>query len=233
MKLFRLTLLTVLFYSANHCYAKTNNPLHAAIYQTATEYIAQNIAIDADYELTFNALDPRLRLDECETSLEAFTINGKPITSGRNSIGIRCNSDHGWTIFTSAKIKTFENILVLAKPIRRGGLFTLEHVVTQKRDTAKLRNGYIKNFASIANKQATRNLAAGAILNLSNATEPLLVKRGDKIMIRAAAKNYDIQMQGLALMSGHKGQSIRVKNESSGRIVAAKVIESGLVTVNF
>lgn len=38
-------------------------------------------------------------------------------------------------------------------------------------------------------------------------------------------------MNGVAMMDGIKGQSIRIKNENSGRIINATVIEPGLVSV--
>jgi flagellar basal body P-ring formation protein FlgA len=38
-------------------------------------------------------------------------------------------------------------------------------------------------------------------------------------------------MNGVAMMDGTKDQLIRIKNENSGRIISATVIEAGLVSV--
>jgi flagellar basal body P-ring formation protein FlgA len=38
-------------------------------------------------------------------------------------------------------------------------------------------------------------------------------------------------MSGIAMMDGIKGQVIKVKNESSGRIISGTVLESGVVLV--
>jgi len=40
-------------------------------------------------------------------------------------------------------------------------------------------------------------------------------------------------MNGVAMMDGTKGQLISVKNQNSGRIINATVIEPGLVSVNY
>jgi flagellar basal body P-ring formation protein FlgA len=61
--------------------------------------------------------------------------------------------------------------------------------------------------------------------------EPRLIKRGDKIIISTMQPAFSIRMNGIAMMDGTKGQLIRVKNENSGRIISATVIEPGLVSI--
>ena len=74
-------------------------------------------------------------------------------------------------------------------------------------------------------------MQAGAILDLRSFIEPFLVKRGEKITISAVQPAFTIRMNGVAMMNGTKGQRIRIKNENSGRIISATVVEAGVVSV--
>lgn len=58
-----------------------------------------------------------------------------------------------------------------------------------------------------------------------------MVKRKDKVTISSAQPGFAIQMSGIAMTDGVKGQLIKVKNENSGRIISATVIEPGQVLV--
>ena len=42
---------------------------------------------------------------------------------------------------------------------------------------------------------------------------------------------FNIDMKGIAMIDGRKNQRINVKNESSGRMINATVIEAGRVSV--
>ena len=106
-----------------------------------------------------------------------------------------------------------------------------QHLAVEKRDVSKLRGDFITQPEQVENKQAAHNTPAGAILGSRSFVEPRLIKRGDKIIITSMQPAFAIRMNGVAMMDGIKGQSIRIKNENSGRIINATVIEPGLVSV--
>lgn len=80
------------------------------------------------------------------------------------------------------------------------------------------------------NKQAAHNLLQDAILNEHDVALAIIIKRGDTVTITSASTGLSIQMQGKALMDGTQGQSIRVKNTTSGRTISATVTKPGVVT---
>jgi flagella basal body P-ring formation protein FlgA len=203
---------------------------HEAIYKAVKEYIDQHIAFE-DYETSITLLDSQLKLPDCLETLELFTTNDV-IKPGRNSIGVRCNATDKWSIFTSVAIKTYQSVLVLLQPLQRGETITPQHLSLERRDVSSLRGDFISNIEQIQNKQAIRPMQSGTVLSMRNITEPKLVKRGDKITISSVVPDFAIRMNGLAMMDGVKGQSIKIKNQSSGRIINATVIEPGLVSVN-
>lgn len=222
--------LAFVFFTTAH--AEQGSQSHESIGEAVKTYIAQNINLQGDYEVTLVPLDSRLNLPQCAEPLEAFTTNAV-IKAGRSTIGVRCNAEKKWSIFTSAIIKTYRMVAVLMQPIQRGEIITQQHLAIEKRDVSNLREDFVTQIDQAENKQVTRQLNTGAILSLSNLVEPKLIKRGDKIVISTTRSDFSIRMSGIAMMDGTKGQLIQVKNQNSGRIISATVVEPGLVSVNY
>ena len=212
------------------CHAEEKFQSLDSIYEFVKETIARNINPSTEYEVSVLPLDSQLKLPECTKPLEVFRATDL-IKAGRASIGVRCNAEKKWSIFTSAVIKVYEAVIVLSRPVQRGEIITKEHLAIEKRDVSKLRGDFVTQTEQIENKQAARQIPAGAILGLRSFIEPMAIKRGDKIIISSIQTDFAIRMSGVAMMDGTKGQFIRIKNENSGRIISATVIEPGLVSV--
>lgn len=205
---------------------------HESIAEAVKAYIAQNINLPGEYEASLIPLDERLSLPQCAEALDVFTTTDL-IKAGRTTIGVRCNSGKKWSIFTSAVIKTYQMVVVLAQPIQRGGIITRPHLTIEKREVTHLREDFATQIEQIENKQATRQLDAGTIISLKTLAEPKLIKRGDNVVISTTKADFSIRMSGVAMMDGTQGQLIKVKNQNSGRIINATVIEPGLVSVDY
>lgn len=222
--------LAFVFFSMAH--AEQGSQSHESIAEAVKGYIAQHINLSGEYEVTLTPLDSRLNLPQCAKPLEAFTTIAL-IKAGRMTIGVRCNAEKKWSIFTSAIIKTYQMVVVLSQPIRRGEIITRQHLAIEKREVSNLREDFVTQPEQVENKQSSRQFDTGTIVSLRNLVEPKLIKRGDKIIISTTKPDFSIRMSGIAMMDGTKGQLIRVKNQNSGRIINATVIEPGLVSVNY
>ncbi|MDO9423186.1 MAG: flagellar basal body P-ring formation chaperone FlgA [Methylobacter sp.] len=222
-------ILTFIFFAPAH--AEQGSQSHESIDEVVKSYIAQNINLPGEYEVSLIPLDSRLNLPQCIDPLEAYTTNNL-IKAGRTTIGVRCNTGKKWSIFTSAIIKVYQMVVVLSHPVQRGEIITRQHLSIEKREVSNLREDFATQLEQVENKQVTRQLNTGTILSLQNLAEPKLIKRGDKVIISTTKPDFSIKMSGVAMMDGTKGQRIRIKNQNSGRIINATVIEPGLVSVN-
>jgi flagella basal body P-ring formation protein FlgA len=225
-------ILALAFITFATAYAEQGSQLHESIAEAIKGFIDQNINLSGEYEVSLTPLDSRLILPQCAEPLEAFTTNGL-IKAGRITIGVRCNTEKKWSIFTSAIIKTYQMVVVSTQPVQRGEIFTRQHLAIEKREVSNLREDFATQIEQIENKQATRQLNTGTIISPRNIVEPKLIKRGDKVVISTTKPDFSIRMSGVAMMDGAKGQLIKVKNQNSGRIINATVIEPGLVSVNY
>jgi flagella basal body P-ring formation protein FlgA len=227
--LFICLLLLLLSNSASSAEPAVQSP--QAITAAVTDFITSTMSLPGEFEIQLMPIDAQLKLPECQEPLEIFSpIN--VLKAGRNSIGVRCNGEKKWQIYTTALVKVYQEVLVLAEPIQRGEIVTPQHVISEKRDVSTLHDDFVSQFEKIDHKQATRQLSVGTILSLRYFSEPKLIKRGDKVVITSNREMFTIKMDGLAMMDGVKGQRIRIKNISSNRIINATVLDGGLVNVN-
>jgi flagella basal body P-ring formation protein FlgA len=204
----------------------------ASIQEATRHYIASNLAKSTNYKLTLRQIDSRLKLPLCNKPLTLFTHKAS-LKAGRNSIGVKCNSNKKWTIYTTAIINIYKDVIVLSQPVKRGEIFTKNILQVQQKEVSSLRSGFFTNTKNIINKQSSRNLTLGAVITRANVKEPKLIKRGEKVTINISSPNLDISAVGIALMDGIKNQNIRIKNINSKQIVQAKVVKQGQVVVNF
>jgi len=224
-----LALAFILFTTAH---AEQSSQSLESIAEAVKYYVEQNINLPGEYEMSLTPLDSRLSLPQCAEPLAVFTTTDL-IKAGRTTIGVRCNAEKKWSIFTSVIIKTYQMVVVLSQPVQRGEIITRQHLAIEKREVSTLRENFVTQLEQIENKQAMRQLSTGTILSLRYIVEPKLIKRGDKVVISTTKPDFSIRMSGIAMMDGTKEQLISVKNQNSGRLINATVIEPGLVSVNY
>jgi len=101
-------------------------------------------ALDAEgkYELEQQPLDSHLQLPQCDEDLQAFSQTGE-LKAGRMTIGVRCKGSKKWQIYSLVSIKSYKNVLVLSKPLRRGEMIHAEDLVSENREVGGLSHGYI------------------------------------------------------------------------------------------
>ncbi len=201
-----------------------------SIYGFVKETIDTSMSANGDFEINVLPLDTQLKLRECTKPLEAVRTNNL-IKAGRVSIGVHCSGEKKWSIFVSAIIKVYEPVIVLTRPVQRGEIIARQDLNIERRDVSGARGDFVTQFEQIENKAAARNLSSGAILGMKSVLVPPLIKRKDKVIISSGETGVSVQMSGTALMDGTKGQVIKVKNDTSGRIISGMVIESGMVLV--
>jgi flagella basal body P-ring formation protein FlgA len=230
MKTTKLHALTLLFVS--HATIASPTQSLQSIQDAVSTYIKSSLDADGNYQIAETQLDPRLQLPLCEQSLKVFSQAGD-IKAGRNTIGVHCDGSKSWTIYSVVPIKSYKDVLVLSKPLRRDEVIRAEYLTTETRDIATLQKGYLLDPAEVINKQAARNLAAGSVLNRLSYENLTLIKRGERVNIQSGKAGLQISAAGMAMMDGAKGERIRVKNITSKREVQAVVVEVGLVSVYF
>ncbi|WP_054760597.1 flagellar basal body P-ring formation chaperone FlgA [Methylomonas koyamae] len=202
------------------------------IQDAINQFVQSALEAGGKYEINLAQPDPRLQLPNCEQALQVFAQTGE-IKPGRNTVGVRCYGDKGWTIYSTVLVKSFKDVFVLNKSMLRNDIIRQEHLNVETRDAGMLPQGYVTDISDVLDKQAARNIPAGSVLNRQLVTDPTVVRRGERVNIESSKAGVVISAVGAAMSDGAKGQKISVRNLSSKRVIQAVVVNAGQVSVNF
>jgi len=176
-------------------------------------------------------LDPRLRLAQCPVPLTATLAAGSRF-AGKTTVHIRCSGNTSWTVFLSAHINLYADVIKTAQPLNRGHILQKSDLIMNEQDLSQLKYGFFTEPQYLIGKQLTRRLVQNSVIKANYIKSPTLVKRGELVSIIAENPQYSVKMTGTAMMDGARGDRIRVKNLSSKRIIEGIVKKSGVVSIN-
>jgi len=133
----------------------------------------------------------------------------------------------------SGKVGINRETIKTAKKIERGQVITADDIATVNENTLHFRKGMIINREEVIGKRSLRTIQADQEILSSMIENPPVVKKGDRVIIKAEDSEMKITASGEALQDGQTGDQVEVLNLQSGRKVFATVKGSGLVEVFF
>jgi len=202
------------------------------IEQVAYEYAFTKALENFDNpQIVMGDLDSRLRLQACESSLEAFSQSTNT-GSGNQTVGVKCTAPVQWTVYVPVQIKVFQDVVVASKPLSANKVITSGDVQLKSRDIASLRQGYMSNLKDVIGQELKTPIAMGTVIKPMRIRPQKVVSRGEHVMLLALAGQMEVRMSGTALSDASIGQRVRVKNSSSKRIIEGVVEGPGIVKVS-
>lgn len=129
-------------------------------------------------------------------------------------------------------MKATAPVVVAAVDIPRGTLLTAENIRIQTMNLDRMRDPSFEPQAVVGQK-VKRSLRKGVVVEKSMIDFPPLVKRGELITIIARHGELKITATAVARSDGREGDTIRVKNNGSGKEILCKVIGPGQAAVEF
>ncbi len=204
---------------------------HQLIRQAVKQYILQhhpNLNNQRN-KITISNIDSRLKLSQCSQPLSVFI----PSSSKHKlrTVGVRCETPSPWTIYVSVDVKVYLPIVTAKMAILKGQVINSENLNLVEYDINDLRDGYYRDIQQVDGFIAKRNISPNTIISPRLLLPPLLVHRGETVLISASHHGLSIEMKGIALSDGVLNRKIRVRNRSSKRIIEAYVIGRGRVKV--
>lgn len=181
-------------------------------------------------EVSVGRLDPRLRLAACPSPLQTTLPEGSRLP-GRATVLVRCDGPKPWTLYVQGKVEVFEAVLVAARSLSRGRLLRAEDVKREERPVSNLTSGYFSDPERLVGMKVKRPIRSGMPVGRHMVEARKVVRRGERVTIRAESGSISVRMAGKALTDGAKGDVIEVQNLSSERTVEAVVASPGQVRV--
>ena len=171
-------------------------------------------------------LDARLKLNRCSIP-KSVKLNGNQLRTSNTSVRVSCNGDSPWSIFVPVRIDVYQSIAVATRDILKGEIIMEADISLEERSLGNAGFGYTNSPQQLIGQAVTRNISSGSAVRTVHVTQPIVVKRGDKLTLQAGRGGLAVITYGTAMSKGRVGDRIRVKNENSKRIVDARVVAAG------
>ena len=182
-----------------------------------------------DTVIKVNAVDRRLKLATCD-KLKFNLASGSRLL-GKVSVRVVCSKPNNWSFYVTSHISRFEEIYIANGSLSRGHIIRASDVYKSRKDLSRLPFGYITDAKALIGKQMKRHVQAGRILTPTQIRNPIVIKRGELISLKHDSQGFSISMRGTAMSDGAIGDRIRVKNNSSKRIVEGTISQAGVVNI--
>lgn len=172
-------------------------------------------------------------LSRCSEALLVQATGEAPSAMDRQNLQIRCVDAPGWSTNATGQAHVFLPAVHAEGIIDRGQTLTAGDLKLQRINIAKARRGYYNRIEEVVGQAAKRRIRAGQTITPALLEQAMAVKRGQPVKIVASNDGIQASTSGEALADGQPGDVIRVRNVGSGKVIDAKVIESGVVTSTF
>lgn len=154
---------------------------------------------------------------------------------GRRTFRIAVNlNGRPWrTIDALADVAAMIDAVAPNRFLKSDEVIGAEDLTTTRIRIHDLKHQFITDQDEVIGKVSARPLQAETPLRHGFLKKPVMVKKGDRVVIEAKRGGLSIQTSGVTKSNGEIGQSIIVANLDSGRELRAKIVAPGLVQVEF
>lgn len=225
----------VTFWALSATNATAQTAIDGYLQMTAAARLAIEHAFDAAtnrIEVELPAADPRLQIPVCTLPLETSMSRHNGL-GGRVSVKIDCRDATPWSRHVAAQVRVFRDAVVASRNMTRGVTISASDISVREVDVSTIRGQILESAEIVVGMELRRPTNTGDVLIMDMLITPLMIKRGDTVVLTAERAGVAIRQQGVALQDGEAGKQIQVRNTSSDRIVHAIVTGLGEAKVNF
>jgi flagella basal body P-ring formation protein FlgA len=137
------------------------------------------------------------------------------------------------TIQVVADIAAMIDAVVVTRFLKTDELIEMDDLKTVQMRVHQVNHPFITDQGEVIGKSASRPLPPDTPLRPAFVKLPLVIKKGDRVLIEARRGGLSIRAYGVTKSSGQVGQTVMVANLDSGRELRAKVVAPSLVEVEF
>lgn len=165
----------------------------------------------------------------CSQPLQAALPTGDRRDLSRLRYDIRCEDANGWEVDVTVKPDIYLPVIVAKNTLERGTVISPSDIELKKRNISSSRAGVITNPDEVVGLTVKRRIRDLQPISPAQLEQPIMVERGQRVVMIAEQDGIEARTMGEAMKKGRKGDMIKVKNESSQRVVSAVVDNMGVV----
>lgn len=209
-------------------YANTTpDQLRAAIQQFVLGGMNSSLS---DPKVDFVNFPQNLQLADCANIQVSYRDPSQEFHFGEKTVVASCASPY-WQLYLLVNLHgkvpvVFSRVAILQKTQLSPDLFVIKN-----EESNDINGQYFSDPTSIENGQARNYIPANVPIRPEMVEQTFLIHRGTAVSITDNSAGVYVKMNGIAQDDGMKGQTIRVKNMNSGRLVEGVVVDGSTVSV--
>lgn len=207
--------------------------VYAAVVASATSAVKQESRRRSwsEYQVKMNVFIPAevSQYPACASPLTTSLPGGDRLDLNRIRYDVRCGDSGGWDIAVTVKPDIYLPVLIAKESFERGHVLAASDMQFKKYNISSTRGGYTTRPDDIVGLTVKRRLREFQPISLAQLEAPIMVERGQQVVMIAQQDGIEARTMGEALKKGRKGEMIKVKNSSSERVVTAIVDGMGVV----
>jgi flagella basal body P-ring formation protein FlgA len=135
------------------------------------------------------------------------------------------------TIKVMGKVIRMVDVPVLVRPVAAGEVIRARDIEMTRMHAEQVAATSINDPDKLVDKSARRVLPAGQPIRVSDVSAPVLVAKNNLVNVTITTSRLSITMQGKAMEDGAEGDTVKIVNTRSGKIVQGVVSGKGEVVV--
>lgn len=200
-----------------HTLSQRTQRLRARITAAATA------AVPSDH-VTIGSLGGLKSMTPCATRLRLRFYGSGSIRDVR----ISCPNS-GWQLYVSVRLLRREKILVAAQDLPAGTRLRRDDLTSQFVESGAASFGIAHNLSVLIGRRLNTPVGAGQPIYLAEVRHRVRVHAGQEVLVRIDTGSLRIRASAIAMQNGVAGQSILVKNPSTGIPFRVEVTRHGVI----
>ena len=201
-----------------------------SIHNSVIRFIKNRFDASTKIEVIVGLNEHRLRLQQCPDSLQATWSHGEQ-KIGNTSVRVRCAGRINWTLYVPVTIKLFKPIMVASTTLTRGEVLQESDYTFEERDISNAVNGYITSPDEYHGHLIKRPIRINQVITPHMLQIPKLIRKGERVLVLAETGTLQVRSAGIALEDGIRGDTIRIRNSVSKRVIEGRIISPGVVRI--
>lgn len=172
-----------------------------------------------------------LQVDPGEVEIEALPLGRT--SSGRTDFNVKVKAEDGQEVRfdVNAVLDEWQEVPIAGRTLVKGSVVNSADLAMARLNIAALPKDVIDRQDDVIGLKLSEDVSAGQVFRRNLLALPTVVEAGARVTMVYRARLFEASATGIALEAGAAGQVIRVKNDSSKKIIMGTVLESGVIEV--
>jgi len=225
---FLLLILVVSVFTASKVTAKVDKKLaQQGLIQSAERYVYDQLDTQNNsLSVKATPIDSRVNIPVCPSDI-LFNASNEALEQSHITVKAYC-AETNWYLYLMVKALRMQEVVVLNRAVGPGTILNQSNLSIAKMDINKIRRTTFAEISQVAGARTKKRTRAGQAVDPN---QLCFVCKGDTILITASAGELKIKTKGIAQQDGNIGDTIKVKNTNSKKLVYAQVVNSRQVLV--